>query len=36
MDEDVAADRDKGGGIEVEGAIEVPPCRHEGGDVGLG
>ena len=33
--EDAVADRAEGGGVEVEGAIEVLLCRREGGDVGL-
>ena len=35
MDEDAAADGDEGGGVEVEGAIEVLPYGREGGDGGL-
>ena len=35
MDEDAAADGDKGGSNEVEWAIEVLPCGREVGDVGL-
>ena len=35
VDEDAAADGAKGGGVEVEGAIEVLPCVREGGDVRL-
>ena len=35
MNEDAASDGAEGGGVEVEGAIEVFPCRCEGGDGGL-
>ena len=35
VDEDTAADGYEGGGVKVEGAIEVLPCRREGGDGGL-
>ena len=35
MDEYAAADGAEGSGVEVEGAIEVLPCGHEGGNVGL-
>ena len=30
VDEEAAANGDEGGGVEVEGAIEVLPCRREG------
>ena len=33
--ENEASDGAEGGGVEVEGAIEVFPCRCEGGDGGL-
>ena len=35
VDEDAAAYETKGGGVEVEGAIEVLPCKREGVNVGL-
>ena len=35
VDEDAAADGAEGGGIKVEGFIEVLPCGWEGGNVGL-
>ena len=35
MYEDVAAYRAEGGGVEVEGVIEVFPCGKEGSDGGL-
>ena len=35
MDEYAASDGAKGGGVEVEGAIEVFPSGSEGGDGGL-
>ena len=35
VDEDVAADGAEGGGVEVEGAIELLPCGREGVDIGL-
>ena len=35
MNEDVASDGVEGGGVEVEGAIEVFPCGKEGSDGGL-
>ena len=35
MNEDTAAYGAKGGGVEVEGAIEVFPIGKEGGDGGL-
>ena len=35
VDEDAEAYEAEGGGVEVEGTIEVLPCGREGGDVGL-
>ena len=35
MDEDAATDGAEGGGVEIEGAIEVLPCKCKGGNVGL-
>ena len=35
VDEYTASDGAEGGGVEVEGAIEVFPCGCEGGDGGL-
>ena len=35
VDEDAAADGDEGGGVKVEGSVEVLPCGREGGDGGL-
>ena len=35
VDEDASANGAEGGGVEVEGAIEVLPSVHEGGDGGL-
>ena len=35
VDEDVASDGAKGGGFEVEGALEVFSSGSEGGDSGL-
>ena len=35
VDEDAATDGDKGGGVKVEGDIEVLPCGREGDDGGM-
>ena len=35
VDEYTASDGAKGGGVKFSGAIEVFPCRCEGGDGGL-
>ena len=35
VEEDEAADGAEGGGVKVDGAIEVLPCGREEGDVGL-
>ena len=35
MDEYTASDGAEGGGVKVEGDIEVFPCGCEGGDGGL-